>query len=201
MLFENDQNTDVELSITPSKFSPPMAIAFDFRLTPNWRRTANCTSIVSFHRFTTVLSQRHVFHNVRKLSLSCLGDLILRDVNPFVIAQRMQHLRTGMGHHPRRVRRPSETTWSALFPLLEEVDITLPPVSSMHSSTVFGDCNLRDLLSRTKHVTLRAQPAETYSVAWDTFCIGFTTSTAEPMLCSPDDLKLFGVQIRILFPN
>ncbi|KZV91315.1 hypothetical protein EXIGLDRAFT_770035 [Exidia glandulosa HHB12029] len=201
MLFENDQNTDAELSITPSKFSPPMVIAFDFRLTPNWRSTVNRTSITSFHRCATILSQRHVFRNVRKLSLSCLEDLILRDFNPFVIAQRMQHLRTGMGHQPQPVRTPSVTTWSALFPRLEEVDITLPPLSAMNSSTVFGDRNLRDLLSRTKRVTLRAQPGETYSVAWDTFCIGFTTSTAEPMLCSPDDLKLFGVQIRILFPN
>ncbi|KZV84041.1 hypothetical protein EXIGLDRAFT_754079 [Exidia glandulosa HHB12029] len=189
VLLRSNDDADAELRITHSQVKAPKTFALEMRLSRNRRRTVDCMFSQSFHRAVPFLSEGRVFYNVRKLVVSCL-ELLLRNENPtlpipFVSSS---SLAASASVAPK---------WSGLFPNFDEVDITLPPVSVMDSHLVFGNENIRDLFSRSKRVTLRAQPGDTYSLSWQTFCLGFTTTAAEPKLCSPESLKLHDVQISM----
>ncbi|KZV81754.1 hypothetical protein EXIGLDRAFT_755387 [Exidia glandulosa HHB12029] len=195
VLLRSNDDADAELRITHSQVKAPKTFALEMRLSRNRRRTVDCMFSQSFHRAVPFLSEGRVFYNVRKLVVSCL-ELLLRNENPtlpipFVSSSSLAAASASV-----------VPKWSGLLPNLDEVDITLPPVSVMDSNFVFGNENLRDVLSRSKRVTLRAQAGETYSLSWQTFCLGFTTTAAEPKLWSPESLKLHNVQVSVgLLPD
>ncbi|KZV91316.1 hypothetical protein EXIGLDRAFT_837211 [Exidia glandulosa HHB12029] len=190
VLFRSNDDADAELRIIHSPVKAPTAFALEMRLSRNRRRTVACMFSQSFHRAVSFLSEGRVFYNVRKLVVSCL-ELLLRNEDPplsipFVSSSSLAAASASV-----------VPKWSGLFPNLDEVDITLPPVSVIDSHFVFGNENLRDLFSRSKRVTLRAQAGDTYSLSWQAFCLGFTTTGVEPKLRSPESLKLHNVQVSM----
>ncbi|KZV81757.1 hypothetical protein EXIGLDRAFT_755389 [Exidia glandulosa HHB12029] len=194
VFFQALDDGDAELSIRPSLMYGPMPensmIRLELGLPGNRQRVVESMEPASWRQELTILADRGVFRNVRKLTVSRVEVLMQ---SSFTIAGRL-HVIAIRPRNPITV--PSASTpniMSTLFPKLEEFDLTYPPASratSMPSCVILEDRNIRTLFLQARRISLRAQPRETYDMSWGSFCAAFLLAGHTPA----DERHLYKVE-------